>query len=586
MAGTAAERRGRRLPWHVLGLILAVCVLAAAAAWVGVRALMVKNEVDAIQSLTSQMTDAVAARNLGRIGAVNAALGAHTHKAVALTGDPLWAAAERLPVIGPNLAAVRTAAVALDTVSTRVVSPVLRIASALTDSADAAQLRRTLSPGGPLQDAATALHGAARSLAAIPSTGLIPPVASGVDRLTAGVRHADGILRPLAASASALPGLLGAEGPQTLLVMIQNPAELRTGGGITGTFVQLHADAGRITLQMMRDSTAFTHRATPIVPVPAPLSALYGDVVGRFVQDASVPADFALTSRLAAAWWTAHGGATPDAVISIDPMVLQALLAATGPVTLPDGTELSAGNLVQRVLVDPYLTMTSGQQSVFFAHATTAVFERLFERGLSPVQWAQALVQPIQDGRVSAWSADPRVQTELAISPLGGPLVRQRLAGGGAYAVYFNDNTGGKMAGYLSTAISTAQGVCRADGKRSVAVSVSLTSTAPADAGTMPISMTGGGLWGVGAGDIGMNVTVAAPAGAYYDGVTIDGVLAASVNVDAEGHPSSITHVNLQPGETNVLTFRFVVDHGQAVRIVHTPMLTAPAVSTTTLACG
>jgi hypothetical protein len=585
VGATASERRGHRLPWHAFGLILAACVLAAAVVWVGVRALLVKDDVAAIQSLTTRMTDAAASADLDALGAVNAELGTHARRAVGLTADPLWRTAELLPVVGTNLAAVRTAVDAVDTLSTRVVSPVLGVTTSLADLSDTAGLRSALSRTGPLADAARALHDVDMRLAAIPTGDLVAPVASGVEQLTDVVHSADAILEPLAAAAPALPELLGTDGPKTLLVMIQNNAELRTGGGITGTFVQLRAENGKVILQRMRDSGAFRYRTTPIAPIPDGLSALYGDVVGRFVQDASIPADFSLTARLASAWWTSHGGAEPDAVISIDPIVLQSLLDESGPVRLADGSELSAGNLVQRVLVEPYRTMTSAQQSVFFGRATAAVFERLFTGGLTPVQWAHALTAPIQDGRISAWSADAQTQSALEASPLGGPLVRQSLAGDAAYAVYFNDNTGGKMAEYMKTAISTADGVCRTDGKRTVQVSVTLTSTAPADVSTLPISVTGGGLWGVGAGDIGMNVTVAAPRGAFFDGVGVDGRLTSSVNTEAEGHPSSILHVNLQPGETNVLRFRFVVDHDRPVTVVHTPMLTDPDLSATTLRC-
>ncbi|WP_165310965.1 DUF4012 domain-containing protein [Microbacterium protaetiae] len=347
----------------------------------------------------------------------------------------------------------------------------------------------------------------------------------------------------------------------------------------------MRADGGKLHLQKMADSTAFSYRTSPIMPIPEGLTSLYGDVVGRFVQDASIPADFTTTASLASAWWTEHGGAAPNAVISIDPIVLQSLLRVAGPVTLADGSELTADNLVQRLLVDPYMTMTSEQQSAFFAQATTAVFTRLFDHGLSPVQWAEALAQPIHDGRISVWSSDPTTQKAVEVGPVGGPLVRQKLAGAGTYAVYFNDNTGGKMAGYMQTSITTAQGICRSDGKHTVEVAVSLTSTAPKDAGSFPSSMTGGGIWGVATGDIGMNVSVAAPPGAFFEGVRIDGQLASSANVDAEGHPTSIAHVNPQPGETNVLAFRFVVDSGEAVHIVHTPMLSDPAIATGALSC-
>ncbi|WP_165310963.1 hypothetical protein [Microbacterium protaetiae] len=227
MTDTAARRR---VPWHALGLVLALCVLAGAAAWVGVRAVLIKSQVDAIDALTAQLSTAVADRDLNALGEVNAQLASHTEQAVALSSDPLWTTAEHLPFVGVNLGAVRVAVGAVDAVSTQVVAPILRTATGLAD-ADSAALGAAVAAGGPLDRSAAALHHAAQQLAAIPRGELLYPVASGVNRLSDVITTADATLQPLASSAQVLPALLGTDSPQTLLVMIQNPAELRSGAG-------------------------------------------------------------------------------------------------------------------------------------------------------------------------------------------------------------------------------------------------------------------------------------------------------------------------------------------------------------------
>ena len=98
-------------------------------------------------------------------------------------------------------------------------------------------------------------------------------------------------------------------------------------------------------------------------PSLSPLRELYGDVVGRFVQNASSTSNFALSAQLASAWWLDEYGETPDFVVSIDPFVLEALVAATGPVILPDGTSLDADDLVTRLLVEPYLQLDPAGQT-------------------------------------------------------------------------------------------------------------------------------------------------------------------------------------------------------------------------------
>src|SRR3546814_7526729 len=72
--------------------------------------------------------------------------------------------------------------------------------------------------------------------------------------------------------------------------------------------------------------------------------------------------DFAASAVLASAWWQSQYGVVPDAVVAIDPLVLRALLAAHGPLTLTDGTQLSAEDLVQKVLIDPYLYLARSEE--------------------------------------------------------------------------------------------------------------------------------------------------------------------------------------------------------------------------------
>ena len=562
-------------------------VLVIAVAWVGVRALMAKSELDAIVPMVDDIKSAAAAQDLAKLGQLSDELADHSARAAGLTSDPVWRVAEVIPGAGPNLAAVRIVSAQLDAVSHRAVVPLVDLAADAQKQSSAGSLdvAGLAAAAKPLTAAAATVRTAAADLATIDTSALIAPLATGVERVRSVVDTADTTVAPLAQAASVLPALLGADGPRTLLLVIQNNAELRTGGGITGTFLEMRAADGKLSMTGIADSREFPYRQKPIVPIPSALTTLYGDVVGRFVQDASIPPDFDLTGRLVSAWWSSRTGHSPDAVVSIDPIVLKSLLAATGPVPLPDGTQLSADDLVQRLLVDPYMTMSSEQQTVFFAQATAAMFTRLFTQGLDPLAWVQALAAPVRDGRISAWSSVASEQKVLEKTALGGPQARQHLAGDDAYAVYLNDNDGGKMATFLKTSITSGTATCRADGRRTVAVDVSVTSTAPANAESFPISMTGGGLWGVGAGDIGLIVSVSAPKGAFFGGVSLDGTILPSANATDAGFAVSAAHVNLQPGETNVLQFRFILDRAGTPVILHTPLLNDPEIATATPRC-
>ena len=304
------------------------------------------------------------------------------------------------------------------------------------------------------------------------------------------------------------------------------------------------------------------------MPLSDATVALYGDVAGRFVQNATMPADFAVSAQLGSEWWARTQGAAPDAIIAIDPLVVRALIAATGPIGLPDGSALDADGFVQRLLIDPYLQLDSDAQTEFQRGIVASVFSSLMAR-VDPVIWARALAEPLTEGRVSVWSAVPAEQESLNGTAVGGTLARLEAAGSSGYGVFLNDATGGKMDSFLGVALS-AETSCEGES----VVRVTLTNTADAAlVETYPTSMTGGGLCGTGIGDIGTTVTVAAPAGSAFGGATGEEGRLPSVDVMADGHPSTTVRVNISPGQTESVEFRFTAAPTGLPVLVHTPTL-------------
>ncbi|MFB7891120.1 DUF4012 domain-containing protein [Microbacterium sp. NPDC056044] len=530
--------------------------------------------------LAAQARSALDAQDLDQLTSVAEEMSAHADRTASATSDPIWRLAEATPAIGANLVAVRVVSEELGHISSALPG-VLAIAGALEDRApgtlvDTAALAAS---AASVEQAAASLTGSAESLHAVDVDALISPVAKGVTEL----RAAADLLAPLAdvaaGAARVLPSALGGDGARSILLMVQNPAELRTGGGISGSFVELRAADGALTLVGQADSSAFPRRAAPIVDLPEATTALFGDGVGRYVQNASMTPDFAVSGEMASAWWAGLSGRTPDMVVAVDPYVLQALLSVTGPVPLPSGAVLEAGNVLDELLVQPYLSMSSEQQTELFATAVDAVFARVSDGSMDALALLRAVQQPAADGRISVWSAHAEEQSVIGGSPIGGASARQEAAGAGAFAVYFNDATGGKMAGYLDVAIESRTVECREDGLADVVVTVTMGSHAPADVEAFPLSLTGGGLFGVGAGDIGTNVTVTAPKGSFVGEVVVKGEPYPAASAVDDDRAASTARVNLSPDEVNVLEFHFLVsrEDANAQSIVHTPLMNAPA---------
>src|SRR5690606_9867888 len=92
---------------------------------------------------------------------------------------------------------------------------------------------------------------------------------------------------------------------------------------------------GRISVTQQASSSDFDNgRATPITELNPETVAIYGDKVGRYIQDTTLPPDFTETADIVRAFWAEAFGTPVDAVVSFDPVALSYLLEATGPVTI------------------------------------------------------------------------------------------------------------------------------------------------------------------------------------------------------------------------------------------------------------
>lgn len=584
VAPAPARARRRRVAIVAIAVVIAVLVVAG---WLAIRGGMAASQLQAAARLEPELSSAVASGDLAALSSVTTQLHDHAARAADLTSDPIWRATEAIPAVGANTAAVRVLATSVRDISAAA-EPALAAATRPAESDSAADLSRIRGVAGPLGDLADTVARAEGDVRLLPTDSLIGPLRSATERIRAALTAGSPVLTDAAGAARVLPGMLGADGDRTLLVMVQNSAEVRTGGGITGSFIAVHAEGGRLQVVNHVDSNSFPRLSTPIAALPTDLTSLYGDAPGRFVMNATMTADFDLSARLATAWWQSLGNSAPDAVVAVDPSVLAALLDVTGPLALSDGTVVDRADVVNDILVLPYLDKTPSEQTALQTDLTDTLFSQLTSAPIDPLRWVKALGTPAAQGRISVWSAHADEQSVLEGGPMGGTLARFRAAGADAVGVYFNDATTGKMDTYLHTRIAPMVTSCRADGAAEVSIAVTLRSDAPANAGSFSASMIGAAN-PARPGDITTDVTTVVPAGWFFAGVTVDGTAVLSTDVDGGEFPASLARVTLEPGASQTVTFRFLVKGGSEVRptIVHTPMMNDVAVTATALpSCG
>ncbi|WP_203757632.1 DUF4012 domain-containing protein [Cellulomonas chitinilytica] len=587
-----ANRR-RLVLWGVVGAAGLVVLVVVCAAWVGMNALTARDELQSSADDVVALRAQVQAGETERSEATVRDLQRHAAAARDATTGVQWSVVGALPWVGPNVRAVQTVADVVDDLATHALP-------ALVDAADVID-PTTLAPVDgridlePIADVApqvvaadTAVTAAEDRLAAIDTSRLLGLVAAPVEELRSQVSGVAETTATASRAVQLLPAMLGADGPRTYLLLVQNNAEPRATGGIPGSVLLLTADDGRVTISDDRAGNGLGGLAEPPLTLTDGETALFGADFGETMLDATLTPDFPRTGELARAIWAQKVGGSVDGVMSVDPGALAAVLGATGPVTLADGRTLSAENAEDLLLHKVYLETDDSQaQDAFFSSAARTVFDALMAGVGGSAKLVDALAVAARDGRLNVWSADAREQQLITGTVLAGELVGHR-GESPVVGVYLEDANADKMGYYLQPAITLKQTGCRPDGSQTMDVTLTLTSTAPADAADLPDWLTGRAAKIAPPGEIWTNVLVYSPTGGSIVSHTVS---TGSPGLFSQFHDDlavGARTVKLAPGQSFTLELEMVSGPGQrGVPVVRsTPTVLGPAPVVTGTRCG
>ena len=595
MPASDADSRRARSPWWFAGwgILALVVLLVACAAWVVTRGLMAKDDLEQAQDLASSIQKQLAADDTAAASKSATALAERVHSARNLTSDPIWRGAEVVPLAGANLVALRQVSSILATVTDKAVVPLSRVAGAMNVAAfkpvnGAINLKPLLDAQPAVSGAAATMRGALTDARAISTTDTIGQVTDAISRLRILLQKASTEVDAVNRAVQLLPPMLGTAAPRNYLVLFQNNAELRAGGGNPGALALLSVDNGRISMVQQASSTSFPHYPAPVLPLPVETAGLYGNITGEYIQDVTLTPQFPLSAALAREMWRRQFGVSVDGVLSIDPVALSYLLSATGPIKLPTGEELNSGNAVQMFLSDAYARYpVPAQQDAFFGSAAAAIFARVAQGDFDPTAMIAALAKAGDEHRVLLWSTHSTEQTSLAQTTLAGALPAET-SPAGTFGVYLNDSTGAKMDYYLRMKIGLGATTCRKDGRPNLGVSITLTNTAPTDAAAgLPEYVTGGGNFGVAPGSVRTEVAVYAPESAVFLGATRDGSPLPLQSTTDSGRAVAQFPVLLTPGESSTVQLEFLGARRSAAApdVTTTPMASAITPSKLEVTC-
>ena len=280
----------------------------------------------------------------------------------------------------------------------------------------------------PVAATAAALASAQRTLVHVRSPWLLAAVASPLADFN---RQVDDALPQAQLASAALqdaPGLLGAQGDRSYLILFTNPAESRFLGGFTGSFGILSAHQGKVSFTV-------GDRISNLFPGPKRLQlAVSGEAefVRRYsrydpahnLQNLTVSPDLPTDATVTRSLFKQYYGTSLDGIVVVDPYALAALLKLTGPVQVEGlGQPLTADNAARYLVYQQYVTYGNAKddRKDILSAAGRATFKALTTRDLpGPAAVGQALGPVVAQGRLLFYPFDAHDQPLFArIGTLG-----------------------------------------------------------------------------------------------------------------------------------------------------------------------
>ena len=552
--------RSARL-WVPIAVLVVLAGLGVFAVTAAGKVMDAKNTLEAAIPMASKLQSQALAGEFDAADATLVAISDKVAEASAITADPVWRASEIVPFIGQNFSAVRDLVTATEVLVDDGAPPLLSTARTLAPE------QIVLSGSGidpqPFRDAVgnvaaahEAVGRAGAIVEAIDASNLLPQVSDAKTELEARIAEVGAPLEALDSVVPLLPGLLGADAPRTYVLMFQNPAEMRPLGGLPGRIAQITVANGSPSLVRQTDSGPIAIRSdgTAMLEVSPEKVALYGDFYARSMTLATNTPHWDDAAVTAKGLWERQFETPVDGVISLDTVALGYLLNATGPITLPDGSSIDSGNLVDVLLSRVYWELEPEEQDLVYGALVEVVFAKIASGQFDMKLMLEAITRGSDEKRVLFWSGHEaeQAQLELAGAYIGPPATDNATAGVG---IYLSDNQGSKMDYYLRQSASVAHAVCTDGEPERARISLTLQNALRADlVHKLPESVYGVSLReGVPIGDIRAWTYVYLPTGSTVTGATLDGAPAEYEVVQDGDNPVLKVRVQLGPEAATTL---------------------------------
>ncbi len=420
------RRRLRKFGPLILGSLVLV---VAAIGWLGFRAYQLRDAARDVRVSVQQVNDHVRASQFSAARGALADASTGAERASKAVHDPLWEAAGHLPLVGHTFTVATGMSDAMLTLTQQVLPGITQAAEVVDPHKTVHGTTVSLGPfrrmAGPLTLSANSMAQVLGRVEALPSDARWP-VGPARTKLLNQLRPFSETVSAVAVGARVLPTMLGGDRPKHYFVGVQNSAEMRGTGGLFGAFGIFGAANGKVTLDRTGVNDELKNVEQPVIDLGADYTDRYRRLAAdRVWVNANLSPDFPSVGRTVQALWEKTESQPIDGVLAVDPVGLSYLLEATGPVTMPDRTTITAANAVERTLSDFYRRFqgpTQAPRNEYMKETMRQAFN-LTERGkANPATLLERLGRAVQEGHLQVYAKDARIQAELARTRVVGAL--------------------------------------------------------------------------------------------------------------------------------------------------------------------
>ncbi len=542
----------------LLGGAVVLCGL-----WVLITGLLARGQLDTVRNEVRQLRTQLSAGDFTAARATAHDIATHAHTAHLLTTGPVWATLAAVPQGGEPFATIRSVTAEADVVGHDALPALVSASSGI----DPATLRRAdgsfdldrIAAAAPALDTAASTIGAATTVIAHSHAHTwLSPVDSARSDLLGQLESLRQTLIAADVAAHVVPTMLGADGPKRYFMAFQNPAEARGTGGLPGAFAIVSADHGRLRFLRFEPDSTLT-----VVPVNVDFGKDYAQLYQNGLTEkqygnSNLTANFPYAAQIWLAMWKKYSGQQLDGALAVDPQALSYLLAVTGPATLPDGSKITASNIVPLTESTAYAKFPhaaqEGARKQYLLDIAKSVSEKVLTGHPDTSSLLRAGGRAVGERRLLAWSADPAVEDQLSRTAISGAIPDTAAPYAGLSIV--NDG-GNKLDYYLDRSLRWQRSGCGS--QREVTVTVTLTNNAPASG--LPsdvIARSDRHSYPVRPGDNRLVVGYYATRGAQLSSVTVDGS-PATAGVGAErGHPVFTVDLELPRAQSRTIVLHLL----------------------------